>query len=126
MQRTTVFVSGPMTGMPYFNYPAFDTARDYLASHDLLVLSPPDRDRAAGFDPVKLGQEWNWSQIPRGFDITAARVWCAGAVGKSDVVVMLAGWNKSPGAKWEKELAEMLDKPVMFKLQDVVTFARGR
>jgi hypothetical protein len=125
-QKTTIYVAGPMTGVPYFGYPAFDTARDYLASHGITVLSPPDRDRSTGFDPATLGDEWNWNTIPKAFDITEARVWCAGAVGRSDATLMLSGWFKSRGARWEKDLAEMLDKPVFFRPEDAVTFARGR
>lgn len=124
--RLTVFISGPMTGMPWFNYPAFDTARDYLASHGIKPLSPPDRDREAGFDPATLGEAWDWNTIPPGFDIDAARIWCAQAVGQADAVLMLRRWRYSPGATCEKMLAELMNKPVFFRPEDAVTFARGR
>lgn len=126
LQPTTVYVGGPMRGKEWFGFPAFDTARDYLASHGIAVLSPADHDRECGFEPAKLGEQWDWNTVPLGFDLGAALVWCADAVRKADAVLLLSGWESSRGARWELELALMLNKPVMFKAEDVVTFARGR
>lgn len=115
-----------MRGQRYFGFPEFDTARDYLASHGIKVLSPADHDRECGFEPAKLGEHWDWNQVPPGFDLGAALVWCADAVRKSDAVFLLKNWTVSRGARWESELAQMLDKPVFFRREDVVAFARGR
>jgi hypothetical protein len=43
--RPKVYVAGPMTGYPGFNYGAFDEARDLLASEGWDVISPADLDR---------------------------------------------------------------------------------
>lgn len=125
-QPTTVFVSGPMRGQKWYGFPAFDTARDYLASHGITVLSPADHDRSTGFDPWKLGEDWDWSSVPKNFDLAKALLWCARAVTESEAVLMLRGWDTSRGANWENHLAEMLNRPVFFRPEDVVTFARGR
>ena len=123
---TTVYIGGPMRGVKWFNFGAFDTARDYLASHGVKVLSPADHDRECGFDAGKLGETWDWNNIPAGFDLGAALVWCADAVRKADAVFLLKNWTQSRGAKWEHDLAVMLNKPVFFRVEDVVTWARGR
>lgn len=48
----TFYVTGPMRGLPFFNFPAFDGARDLGISLGYNVISPADLDRAAGIDPV--------------------------------------------------------------------------
>ena len=48
--RPTFYISGKMRGMPELNFPAFDTARNRGESLGLIVISPADMDRAAGFD----------------------------------------------------------------------------
>ena len=55
-----------------------------------------------GFDAARLGEEWDWTVIPPGFDITKALAWCMESVSRADVVVMLKGWRRSPGALNEK------------------------
>jgi hypothetical protein len=126
LTQTTCYVGGPMRGQEWFGFPAFDTARDYLASHGVKVLSPADHDRSCGFEPTTLGETWDWNHIPPGFDLGAALVWCADAVRKSDATLFLNGWHNSRGARWELDEAVMLNKPVFFKAADVVTWARGR
>ena len=36
-----VYVAGPMTGLPEFNYPAFFAAEEYLRSHGAKVMNQP-------------------------------------------------------------------------------------
>ena len=47
----TVYVAGPMRGKKFFNFPAFDDAKEDLESQGFSVISPADLDRAVGFDP---------------------------------------------------------------------------
>lgn len=44
------YIAGPMRGIPNYNYPLFDKARDYLAYSDpeAVIISPADEDREAG------------------------------------------------------------------------------
>lgn len=74
-----VYIAGKMRGVPYFNFPAFDKARNRLSNLGLTPLSPADMDRAAGFDPTKLELAYfraalddGWKTIPDSFDLAAA------------------------------------------------------
>jgi len=48
----TFYITGPMRGLPFFNFPAFDGARDLGISLGYNVISPADLDRKVGIDPV--------------------------------------------------------------------------
>ncbi len=39
-----LYIAGPMTGLPDFNYPAFEEARAQLESEGYAVLCPTDND----------------------------------------------------------------------------------
>lgn len=96
-----LYVCGPMTGLPEFNFPAFEAAAEQL--------------RAAGFDvecPTAGGQVdgWRWSDYMRRGLIQLLRC---------DAVAVLDGWEASPGANVEVDLAEKVDmavQPVQFWL----------
>jgi len=94
---TTVYISGPMRGIPRYNFPAFDAARDALVAQGFTVLSPADIDRAHGFcetDPEP-GPETLRAMLARD----------AEAVLISDRVVLLDNWRRSRGAVAEAMLA---------------------
>lgn len=100
----TVYLSGPMTGYPRWNFDAFEAGAVALRSLGLTVLSPHEKDLDAGFDPNSDGE---------GFDLRAALAWDVEAVAKSDAVVVLPGWEDSPGCAIEVTVAEALGKPVV-------------
>jgi len=90
VKRPRLYVSGPMTGKPLLNFPAFHEAAAQL--------------RAAGFEvvnPAELNPEPNarWLDCMRA-DIKAL-VDCDG-------VALLPGWTESRGAKLEATIAEGL------------------
>ena len=86
-----IYVAGPMTGLPDFNYPAFFDAAGRLA--------------ALGHDPVNPARQWDghpsaaWSDYMRR-GITD--------VCTCDAVALLPGWGDSKGARLERRVAEVL------------------
>ena len=119
----SVFISAKMRGVPYYNFPAFDAARDRLKALGLEVFSPADMDRANGFDPWKYangfdfvpGDEADWSAVPQNFDLDAAIKRDNEAVEKADAVFVLhEGFADSAGATAEVALAMKLGKIVIF------------
>lgn len=48
----TFYITGPMRGYPFFNFPAFDGARDLGESLGHNIISPADLDREVGIDPI--------------------------------------------------------------------------
>lgn len=90
----TLYVAGPMTGLPEFNYPAFIDAHMSLTSAGFKVLNPARH----GFDPSK-----TWSDYMR-LGLTD--------VTKCDGVAVLDGWHNSSGARLEVYVARRLGLPI--------------
>jgi hypothetical protein len=112
----TIYIAGPMRGIPRFNFDAFDRARDQLIAEGWTVISPADLDREHGFDVDGLGDDeadWHRPEL-LGFDLQAAIVRCLDAVLKSDAVYALPGWSKSKGAAAEVGVAKWRGIPVWF------------
>lgn len=92
-QEDTYYISGPMTGLPNFNYDAFAEAASTLRSLGFSVVSPTE-----GFDheteEERAGRTWGW--------------YMAKAIAKMSLcncIVLLPGWSKSRGARKELGLA---------------------
>lgn len=94
MTTQKIYIAGPMTGLPDFNYPAFNEAAGRLARLGHSPLNPADceKDNEAG-EP----QEWLW-YMRRALKVLA----------DADAVALLDGWEGSRGARIEKNLAEAL------------------
>lgn len=116
-----VYVAGPMSGIPQFNYPAFDDAAGVLREQGYEVSSPAEMDdpniRAAAlasktgnfreFDAIleRQGhQPETWGDfLSRDVKLVADGV---------DMVVLLPGWENSRGARLEAFVAYQVQKPV--------------
>ena len=85
-----------MTGLPDYNYPAFNAAAAEL--------------RALGFEVDNPAEHFGGDQT------LERKVYLRGdieALLKVDAVVTLPGWHKSPGAQLETAIARALDLPVV-------------
>lgn len=83
-----VYIAGPMTGLPNYNYPAFQAMADKLRKADICVISP--HELFSG----DTGLPWH---VYMQAGLTALL--------KCKAVVLLKGWDKSRGAKLEREVA---------------------
>lgn len=94
--KTRVYVAGPMSGLPDANYPAFYAAASKLRTLGYAVENPAENpEPAAGAaDPWREYMRMGITQLMR-----------------CDAIVMLPGWEKSPGAKIEHALAGQLGIP---------------
>ena len=95
--KRTVFISGPMTGIRHYNYPAFDEAEKKLKKLGYRVLNPASIGR-------KYGMEREYS-----FYIGEAMKMLVDA----DAVVFLKNWGFSQGAKIEMAAATILNKEIL-------------
>lgn len=86
------YLSGPMTGLPDLNYPAFEAAAERLRAQGVQVISPHE------ITPPGAGP-WTWAQHMR-VDLAALLT--------ADVIVLLPGWEGSRGAQLEKTVADAL------------------
>lgn len=91
----TVYLSGPMRGLPRFNADAFDAAQDWLAHGPLKweVISPVELDRAEDFDFDGPAPDPRWVRNALARDMLA--------IERCDAVVLLPGWEQSEGVRTE-------------------------
>ncbi len=101
-----VYLAGPMTGFPEFNFPAFDRAAEALASHGYTVFNPAQMDRDIGFNPSSSGVTQEFLRDAMRRDLTA--------ICEADAIAMLPGWEKSGGARVEWTLATHLGLKVIY------------
>jgi hypothetical protein len=105
---STCYIAGPMTGIPGFNYRAFDEARDILRTHGWKVISPADLDRQ------NLGIDF--STMTGNEDLSPWREKFARqdmeALLKVERLFVLEGWEQSVGARNEMTMAAMLGVPI--------------
>lgn len=102
----TVYLAGPMRGLPDANYPAFDAARDRLTSLGWEVISPADLDRQAGVQPDAEGNISN-SLLREAMSRDLPKLCMA------DAIYLMPGWRQSEGAFAEYNLASVLHVRVM-------------
>lgn len=118
-----IYLAGPMSGIPQFNYPAFDEAADLLRSRGYDVMSPAEMDdpniRAAALaspngehrvfqDTLKRQghQPETWGDfLSRDVKLVSDEV---------DAIVLMADWQRSRGARTEAFIALQTQKPVFF------------
>lgn len=98
----TIYLAGPMRGIPEFNFPAFDAEAAKLRAEGHVVFSPADGDRWLTLTgrPVE----------PRTcFELDTQWI-CRHA----DTIALLPGWERSSGARAERALAEAIGIEVIF------------
>jgi len=116
--RRTVYLAGPMRGLPDFNFPAFDTARDHGSSLGWVVINPADMDRESRFEETDTTQDVGAPEAAREFfqrDMAALHSLHAE---HGDAIAMLPGWENSTGARAEYHAAKWLG----LKILDARTF----
>ena len=109
-----VYVGGPMTGIPQFNYPAFDAAATDLRDRGFTVVSPAELDdpeirKEALASPDGImgsgsvnGETWG-DFLKRDVKLIADDV---------DGCAFMEGWERSRGARLEAFVAKLCKKPV--------------
>lgn len=92
---TKIYLAGPMTGLPDFNYPAFHAAAARLRALGHEVLNPAE-------NPVPPCGTWaGYMRMA-----LAQLVQC-------EAIALLPGWTESKGALIERWLAQVLGMEVM-------------
>ena len=94
----TWYLSGPMTGLPDFNFPAFSYATTLLRERGLSIVSPHEH--------VVEPHDGTWCDFLRA-DIGMLTKDCDG-------IVLLKGWSKSNGAQLELSVALKLGFAVRY------------
>lgn len=100
-----LYISGPMSGIENYNYPAFEKARSELIARGYIAISPHDHI----LHIENADKSWV------GFMKRDLKI----MLDECDAIVMLPNWEKSSGANVELSLAKSLNYPV-FYLKDLV------
>jgi hypothetical protein len=82
-----IYISGPMTGLPELNFPAFAAATQELRGQGVNVINPAEHDEIP---------DMPWSFYLRK-DIRLLM--------NCNAIHMLDGWTKSKGARLERHIA---------------------
>ena len=103
----TYYVSGPMRGLPRFNFDAFHACAEWLRERGHQAHDPAAVDEAIGFDPdLPLEvQKFDLADAMRRDFLFIISPFCAG-------VVVLPGWERSVGARAEVMVAREVGLPV--------------
>ena len=109
------YISGPITNIPNYNSDAFNDAAHELACHGFMFINPINitidivRDVEAGKYPMPSRYRFMRMDIK--------------ALCDCDFVLLLAGWEKSWGAKWERIIAKyVFDIPVFESISDLIAW----
>lgn len=86
----SIYISGPMTGLPDFGYPEFRRVAEGLRALGYVVLNPAENEKP------DVSEQELWSAYMR---------MAIAQLVKCDEIHMLRGWSKSRGAKIEHQLA---------------------
>ena len=92
-----IYIAGPMTGLPDFNFPAFHAAAKHLRAQGHDVVNPAEISP----DPLLSWEEWMRRDIPQLLTCEA--------------IYLLPGWENSKGAWLEYAIANALKIPMFYK-----------
>lgn len=90
-----IYLSGPMTGLPEYNYPAFRSAAETLRSFGQQVFDPSEAFEGRTDLPKEIYMRKDIEELL-----------------KADVVALLPGWQTSSGAQLEVEVAKQCGIPI--------------
>jgi len=110
-----IYIAGPMTGIPKFNYPAFYEAAKEMRKAGYAVINPPENDSPEVQRAALDSKHGDWVDLP----ITAGHNTLHDIVQQnvddvlsSDGLCVLHGYAGSRGAMMEIALAERLNLPI--------------
>lgn len=106
-----LYLAGPMSGIPRFNFPAFADATHRLRSAGYFVTSPHEQDDPAVQTAAWLSETGDFADLPRrprgliGADLDATILSNTEDLLECHGIALLDGWARSLGARHEVEVA---------------------
>lgn len=91
-----IYISGPMTGIPEYNYPAFDRAAIVISEHGYAPVNPAEISRVLECEFAEM------NLTPNRFDYLRRDI---AELVKCNGIFMLPGWQDSEGATLEHMVA---------------------
>jgi len=100
-----LYLAGPMTGFPRWNFDAFEAGAERLRLAGFEVVSPAELDLADGFDPDAPAHLFTRDDLLRALRRDFELVL------QSDGVALLDDWTRSKGATAEQAVARAAGIP---------------
>ena len=113
-EKPTLYVGGKMTGVPLYNFPAFDAAKARWESRGYAVTTPADITRAVWRE--KFGREFDPSCDTCEYgDPLLCEMFArdAAAASRASCIALLPDYHTSKGARIEIAIARQLGKSLM-------------
>lgn len=108
------YLSGPMTGLPQYNYPMFEYASTKLRALGMEISTPHENPIPPDVNFLTESELWD-QMIAMSIEQMNS---CAG-------IILLPGWTRSKGAKIELEYMISQEKEVYFlHIRDGITLCR--
>jgi hypothetical protein len=104
-----LYLAGPMTGYPLFNFPAFDEAARRGRELGFVIVSPAEIDRFIGFDEHCTIGHFE-PRLADYFDTNLTILRDVGLILTCDGIALLPGWSRSKGATAEMCVARWAGK----------------
>jgi len=102
--RKSIYIAGPMSGYPDFNFPAFYKAAEQFRMAGYEVFNPADKEGETLSDKSRLTGDPVQAQKD-GFNFRDVYLWDVEKVIQATAIYMLEGWENSPGARGEHAVA---------------------
>jgi hypothetical protein len=102
-ERKRVYISGPVTGMPDLNFPAFNNAERILQKAGYATLNP--------------------ATYPEGLEYQHYMDISMAFVRSSEKLLMLDGWENSAGASAEHAYAKAIGLDIHYSISELVRVA---
>lgn len=105
-KQKSIYVAGPMSGYPEFNFPAFNRAAEKYRHLGYNVFNPADKSgEAAVVTHSSFGEGDDKALLASGWSFEDAYKWDTDRVITARAIYMLKGWEASPGARGEHAVA---------------------
>lgn len=101
----SIYIAGPMSGCPEFNFPAFNAAQRRLEEAGWRVFNPANKAIEDDLVTEAIAGGDTQGAIEGGFDFKEAYLWDVEKVINADAILMLRGWELSHGARGEHAVA---------------------
>ncbi len=107
-----VYIAGPATGLPKFNYPAFAEAEELIAECGVMVINPTRI--------VNTPEEYAeiTESVDGEYNLSSGKTWCdfviptvRSVIEDAGSLVFLQGWHNARGARLEAVAALLCGKP---------------
>lgn len=95
-RKNHIYIAGPMTGLPEWNFPAFNAAAEYLKDLGFTAHNPADHGLVTGASR---------SDYLR-YDLRE--------ISQCEGIYLLKGWTDSEGSKFEVIVAQALDMKIFY------------